>query len=111
MKLYGVTLNFDDIRSCGLLPKMCKDWDSRSEDLTDNEKLVSYWNDNIQKLLQKTKNIIYGDLQDTSIVFSADEEAISYIKEIFKELELISMEYEDIMRCENCIKHDYLENR
>ena len=50
------------------------------------------------------------DIGETSILFSADEESISYIKEIFKELELTSMEYEDIMRCENCIKHDYLES-
>lgn len=110
MKVYGVTLNFDDIRSCGLLPKLCIGWDSRYEDLTENEKLVSYWDKNIEKLLEKTKDIVYGDIGEISIVFSANEEAISYIKEIFKELELTSMEYEDIMRCENCIKHDYLES-
>lgn len=109
MKLYGVTLDFDDVKSCGLLPELCADWDSKYEDLAENEKLLSYWNDNINELLSKTKNIIYGNIGNKSIVYSADEEAISLIKEIFNEIELTSIEYEDIIRCENCIKHDYLE--
>ena len=40
MELYGVTLDFDDMRSCGLLPDLCADWDHRSEELTENEKLL-----------------------------------------------------------------------
>ena len=110
MKLYGVTLDFDDIKSCGLIPRLCIGWDSRYDDLAENQKLLSYWNDNIDELFSKTKNIIFGNIGNKSIVFSADEEAISLIKEIFKEIELISIEYEDIMRCENCIKHDDLES-
>jgi hypothetical protein len=109
MKLYGVILDFDDVKSCGLLPELCVDWDSKYEDLAENEKLLSYWNDNINELLSKTKNIIYGNIGNKSIVYSADEEAISLIKEIFNEIEITSIEYEDIMRCENCIKHDYLK--
>jgi hypothetical protein len=109
MKLYGVTLDFDDVKSCGMIPELCVGWDSKYEDLAENEKLLSYWTDNIEKLFSKTKNIIFGNIGSKSIVFSADKEAIALISEIFKEIELTSIEYENIIRCENCIKHDYLE--
>ena len=38
----------------------------------------------ISKTFGKNKNIVYGDIGETSIVFSADEEAISYKKRYSK---------------------------
>lgn len=111
MKVYGVTLDFDDIKSCGLLPDLCVDWDHRSEELTENEKLLSYWNNNIKILLSKTDRVVTGNIGNKSIAYSADENAILIIKDIFKEMEIESIEYSDIMRCENCITNDYLENK
>lgn len=110
MKLYGITLDFDDMRSCGLLPDLCLDWDHRSEELTENEKLLSYWDDNIKTLLSKTKNVVVGNIENKSIVYSADKEAIDIIRNIFKEMELSTIHYDEIRQCDHCIKHDYLKS-
>ncbi len=110
MKLYGVTLDFDDVKSCGLLPDLCVDWDHRSEELTENEKLLSYWEENIQKLLEKTNNVVVGNIENKSIAYSADDKAIQIIKKLFKEIKLSSIHYDEIQQCQNCIKHDYLKD-
>lgn len=110
MKLYGITLDFDDMRSCGLLPDLCLDWDHRSEELTENEKLLSYWDDNIKTLLSKTKNVVVGNIENKSIVYSADKEAIDIIRNIFKEMELSTIHYDEIRQCDHCIQHDYLKS-
>ena len=111
MKLHGVVLDFDDIKTCGLLPTLCLDWDRRSEELTENEKLIAYWDKNVKELLKQTKKIVIGNIGNKSIAYSADERSISIIKEVFKEIEISSLEYEEITHCENCITHDYLENQ
>ena len=110
MKLYGVSLDFDDIKSCGLLPDMCIDWDHGSEELTENEKLLSYWDNNVQEILKKTDKVVLGNIGTKSIIYSADKEAIELIKEQFKEIELSSVDYDEIEQCENCIKIDYLNS-
>lgn len=109
MKLYGVTMDFDDIKTCGLLPKLCVDWDHRSEELSENEAFDLYWNTNTKELLSKTKKVVLGNDGNKSLVYSADKEAITFIKEIFKEMTLNSLEYEEINQCELCITHDYLK--
>ena len=110
MKVFGITLDFDDMKSCGLLPDLCLDWDHRSEELTENEKLLSYWDKNIEKLSEQTDKLILGNIGNKSVVYSADEEAIKLIKEQFKEMELSSIDYENIDHCENCITVDYLKS-
>jgi len=110
MELYGVTLDFDDMRSCGLLPDMCLDWDHRSEELTENEKLLSYWDQNLKNLLDETQDVVVGNIENKSVVYSADEEAIYLIKKHFREIELSKANYEDITNCEFCITHDYLKS-
>ena len=110
MKLHGVTLDFDDVKSCGLLPDLCVDWDHRSEELTENEKLLSYWDTNMEKLLSQTKKVVTGNIGNKSIAYSADEDAIMIIKDLFKEMEVKSIDYADIIHCENCITNDYLED-
>ncbi|MCJ8326754.1 MAG: hypothetical protein MJK08_06595 [Campylobacterales bacterium] len=109
MTLYGITMDFDDIKTCGLLPDLCVDWDHRSEELSENEAFDLYWNKNTQELLSKTQKLVLGNDGNKSLVYSADEEAISFIKEIFKEMTLNSLEYEDINQCERCITLDYLK--
>ncbi len=108
--LYGVTLDFDDIKSCGLLPELCRDWDHRSEELSENEKLLSYWDTNIAALLLKTQKVVIGNIGEKSIVYSEDKEAIKIIKEVFKEIEISSLYYSEILECEKCLTHDYLNS-
>lgn len=108
MELYGVTLDFDDMKSCGLLPDLCLDWDHRSEELTENEKLLSYWDKNVEELLEKTDKVVLGNIGNKSVVYSADEKAVELIKNQFKEMQLSSIKYDEIDQCENCIKVDYL---
>lgn len=109
MKLYGITLDFDDMKSCGLLPDLCLDWDHRSEELTENEKLLSYWDTNIQELLEKTDQVVLGNIGNKSVIYSADEKAVELIQKQFKEMQLSSINYDEIDQCENCIKIDYLK--
>ncbi len=108
MELYGITLDFDDMKSCGLLPDLCRDWDHRSEELTENEKLLSYWDNNIQELLKKTDKVVLGNIGNKSVVYSGDEKTVALIREQFKEIELSKINYDEIDQCENCIKVDYL---
>lgn len=110
MKLYGVSLDFNDMRSCGILPDMCVDWDHRSEELSENEKLLSYWDEHLKSLLDETKNVVVGNIENKSLVFSADEKAIDLIKKHFPEIKITTAEYEEIIQCDYCIKHDYLKS-
>ncbi|RXK07246.1 hypothetical protein [Halarcobacter bivalviorum] len=109
MKLQGITIDFYDKRTCGLLPDLCTQWDIRYDELEDNEELLKYWEESLKKVLAKTDKVVSGNVEGKSILYSADEEAIKIIKEEFSELELQTIEYEDIIRCEHCITHDYLE--
>jgi len=109
MLLHGVIMDFDDIRTCGLVPDACINWDQGSEELTENEAFDLYWNKNIQKLLSKTQKVVLGSEGNKSLVYTADEEALAYIKEIFHELNISSVEYKDINQCERCITLDYLK--
>ena len=108
MQLKGVSIDFDDRRTCALLPKLCLQWDEKYEELEDNADLLQYWEDGIQNILKTTTNIVSGNMGTKSIVYSAEEKIIQLIQESFKDLELETIEYEDILRCEHCIKYDYL---
>lgn len=110
MELQGVTLDFNDAKSCGLLPDMCLDWDRRSEELTENPKLLSYWDKNLKKLLSKTKNVVVGNIENKSMVYSADKKAINLIKKFFKEMKINKIEYDKIEKCQYCIEVDYLKS-
>ncbi len=111
MMLHGITIDFYDKRTCGLLPDQCINWDASSEELEDNEDLLNYWESNLKKVLSKTKNVINANIGGKSILYSADNEAIKIIKDEFKELELSTIDYDDINRCDNCIKFDYIANQ
>jgi hypothetical protein len=109
MTLHGVTMDFDDIRTCGLVPESCTDWDRGSEELNENHAFDLYWNKNIQELLSKTQKVVLGSDGNKSLVYTGDAEALIYIKEIFKEININTIEYEDINQCERCISLDYLK--
>lgn len=109
MTLYGVTIDFDDRKTCGLLPELCLSWDERSEELEDNTELLDYWTKNLEKVLTKSKKVVAGNIGTKSIVYSADEDTILLIKESFKELLLGTLEYDSIIKCENCLQVDYLD--
>ncbi len=109
MKLQGITIDFDDRKTCGLLPELCLNWDEKYEALEDNVDLINYWETNFKKIADKTDKIVAGNIEAKSIVYSADEEVISLIKETFKEINLKTIEYDDIMRCDHCLTHDYLD--
>ncbi|AXH09450.1 hypothetical protein CP960_10450 [Malaciobacter halophilus] len=109
MKLRGITIDFDDRRTCGLLPDLCLEWDEKYDELEDNQKLIDYWENNIKKVVSKTKNIVSGNIGSKAIVYSANEEAIAIIKDIFSDLSLSEIEYEDITKCERCLQYDYLD--
>jgi len=111
MELQGITIDFYDKRTCGLLPDLCASWDIRYDELEDNEELIKYWEESLQRVLSKTKKVINGNMEGKSILYSADEEAIQIIKDEFKELELTTINYDDIIRCEHCIKNDYIEDQ
>ena len=110
MKLYGITLDFNDMRSCGLLPDMCLDLDHRFDELSENEKLISYWENNLKELLEETKKLVIVNDENKSMVYSAETEAIDLIKKYFKEIELSIVDYENINRCDYCVQHDYLQS-
>lgn len=110
MKLQGVTIDFYDKRTCGLLPDLCANWDIRYDELEDNEELLSYWEKSLNNVLKKTKKVVSGNMEGKSILYSADEDAIQIIKEEFFKLELQTINYEDIIKCDHCIKHDYIED-
>lgn len=109
MKLQGITIDFDDKKTCGLLPELCLSWDEKYEELEDNEELTQYWETNLKKVTDKTTKIISGNIDSKSIVYSADPEAIALIKDAFKEIDLKTISYSDIMKCDHCLTHDYLD--
>lgn len=109
MKLQGVSIDFDDVRTCGLLPDLCLRWDFRTDDMEDNTELVRYWEENLKKIVSLSSSVVAGNLGTKSIIYSADERTIGLIKDVFKELTLHEIEYEDILKCENCLHHDYLD--
>lgn len=108
MKLQGVTIDFNDRKTCGLLPELCLKWDEKSDELEDNEELLKYWENNLNKILAKTHNVVSGNMGSKSIVYSNDEAAVALIKEVFSNLVLKTIDYEDIIKCEHCLKYDYL---
>lgn len=109
MKLQGVTIDFDDRKTCGLLPDLCLRWDFRTDELEDNEELVNYWEKNLEKVLAVSTNVVAGNMGTKSILYSADEKAIAAIQANYPELQLHTIEYDDIIKCENCLHHDYLD--
>lgn len=109
MKLQGITIDFNDRKTCGLLPELCLNWDEKYEELEDNQDLMHYWESNLKKITDKTNKIISGNIESKSIVYSADPEAIALIKEAFKEINLKTINYSDIMKCDHCLTCDYLD--
>jgi len=109
MELQGITIDFDDRKTCGLLPELCLNWDEKYEELEDNEDLIKYWETNLKKVTQNTNKIISGNIDAKSIIYSADPEAIAIIKDAFKEINLKTIHYENIMKCDHCLTHDYLD--
>lgn len=109
MELYGITLDFNDLKSCGIKEDMCLDFDNRSDELSENEKLISYWDNNIKQLLEETDKVVIINDKNKSMVYSNEEEAITLIKKHFKEMEVTKIDYEDLNRCDFCVQHDYLE--
>lgn len=109
MELYGITLDFFDKRTCGLLPDLCIQWDIRYDELEDNEQLLEYWDTHINNILQQTKNVVYvNNNNGRSLIYSADKDAIAVISNEFKDLQLQKIKYEEIINCETCVSHDYL---
>jgi hypothetical protein len=109
MQLQGVEIDFANRKTCSLLPSLCLKWDEKSDELEDNMELQAYWNENLNKVLSTTKEIVSGNIGSKSIVYSANEEAIQAIKEAFSELSLQTIKYDDIIKCEHCLKYDYLD--
>lgn len=109
MKLQGITIDFNDIKSCGILPDMCVDFDQRSDELSENENLLAYWDNRLENLMKETKDLVIVNDENKSLVYSANEKAIDLIKKHFKELELSSIDYEEIHKCDFCVQHDYLK--
>ncbi len=109
MQLQGVSIDFDDRKTCALLPKLCLQWDEKYEELEDNADLLQYWENGIQNILKTTQNIVSGNMGTKSIVYSAEKETIKIIQKYFEDLKLETIDYEDILKCDNCIKYDYLD--
>jgi hypothetical protein len=109
MELQGVEVDFANRKTCGLLPSLCLQWDEKSDELEDNVELHKYWNNNLNKVLAVTHEIVSGNIGSKSIVYSANEKAIDAIKEAFDELPLQTISYNDIIKCEHCLKYDYLD--
>ncbi len=108
MKLQGVSIDFNDRKTCGLLPELCLKWDEKYDELEDNEELLKYWENNLNKIIAQTQNIVSGNMGSKSIVYSNDEKAIALIKDVFSNLKLETLDYNDIIKCEHCLKYDYL---
>ncbi|WP_419770067.1 MAG: hypothetical protein ACNI3C_12135 [Candidatus Marinarcus sp.] len=109
MKLQGVTIDFNDRKTCGLLPSLCLKWDEKFDALEDNEELLKYWESHLEEVLAKTNNIVSGNMGTKSILYSADEVAIKHIAEVFKDLKMSTLDYDNIIKCEHCLTHDYLD--
>lgn len=110
MLLHGITIDFDDRRTCGLLPNLCTDWDGRSTELEENEDLINFWESKVKEVLEKTHRVVTGNIDTKSILYSADMDAIEAIREAFKGLELQTIKYDEIIKCENCLQYDYLDD-
>lgn len=109
MELQGITIDFNDKRTCGLLPELCLAWDERYDELDDNQELINYWESNLKKVVDKTHNIVSGNIETKSMLYSADPVAISLIKETFKEIEIETIEYDSMIKCDHCMDYDYLD--
>ncbi len=109
MLLHGITIDFNDRKTCGLLPDLCLEWDEKYEQLEDNRNLIDYWDNNLKKVLKKTNKVVSGNIGSKAIIYSAQKEAIEIIKDVFKDLELSTLEYESIPKCERCLFYDYLD--
>lgn len=102
MEHQGITMDFYDKRICSLLPDLCLQWDIRYDELVDNYELIQYWEDTLGRVLEKTDKVVSCNIDGKSILYSADKKAIEIIKDEFKELELSTISYEDIIKCQNC---------
>ncbi len=109
MELYGITIDFNDKHTCGLLPELCLEWDERYDELDDNQELIDYWESNLKKVTDKTHNVVCGNIETKSILYSADPFAIDLIKENFKELRIDSIDYSKMVKCDHCLDYDYLD--
>ncbi|OUR72429.1 hypothetical protein A9Q76_03780 [Arcobacter sp. 31_11_sub10_T18] len=108
MELQGITIDFNDKRTCGLLPELCLDWDERYDELDDNQELIDYWESNLKKVTDKTKKIVSGNIEAKSILYSADEEAIQIIRDNFPEIKIGTILYSEVNHCDHCLDYDYL---
>jgi len=108
MELQGITLDFNDKRTCGLLPELCLDWDERYDELDDNQELIDYWESNLKKVTDKTNKIVSGNIDAKSILYSADPDVIELIKNTFVEIKLETILYSQINKCDHCLEYDYL---
>ena len=109
MELQGITIDFNDKKTCGLLPELCLDWDERYDELDDNQELIDYWEINLKKVTDKTDKIVCGNIETKSILYSADPEAIKIIKETFKEINIDTVKYSNMIKCDHCLDYDYLD--
>lgn len=109
MELKGISLDFADKKTCGLLPHLCLEWDEKYDQLEDNQKLIDYWDKNIKKVLSQTTKIVNGNIGSTAIIYSADKDAIKIIKNVFNNLELSSLKYDDIIKFERWLLNNYLK--
>ena len=109
MQLEGITIDFNDKKTCGLLPELCLEWDEKYDELDDNQELINYWKTNLKKVLAKTDKLVSGSIGTKSILYSADEEAINLIKEAFKEITPKKIDCKNIIKCDHCLDYDYLD--
>ena len=109
MQLEGITIDFNDKRTCGLLPELCLEWDEKYDELDDNQELIKYWESNLKKITDKTHNIVSGNIETKSLVYSADPYAIELIKDVFKEIKTKTIDYNNILKCDHCLEYDYLD--
>jgi len=110
MELTGITLDFFDKKTCGLLPDLCFQWDIRYDELSDNEELLEYWQKHVDNIFKQTKNVVYVNNDNgRSLLYSADKDAIEIISKEFKDLKLQKITYAEIISAEKSgIFHDYL---
>jgi len=108
MELQGITIDFNDKRTCGLLPELCLDWDERYDELDDNQELIDYWESNLKKVTDKTHNIVSGNIETKSILYSADKDAIQIIQDNFPEIKINTILYSEVNHCDHCLEYDYL---
>ena len=63
MKLQGITIDFNDKRTCGLLPELCLAWDEKYDELDDNQELINYWESNLKKITDKVDSKEIGEIK------------------------------------------------